>query len=124
MDDLNRSTMAVVLKGAATQDAEAMLRISDADEKLKSNPEMAYSAVRRAAEWHDKQAEEYHRKAEQLRSSELKMKLEDPRKGLKQLSRVLKGSAAQPLMHIRRTAEDADAETRSSRIYGNRSHRD
>ena len=56
LDDLNKRTMEVVLRGVAANDPEATQRVHDAEEKVRIKPEMAYSAVKRAFDWHEKQA--------------------------------------------------------------------
>ena len=48
LDDLNKQTMAVVLRGVATHDLEAVQRVEEAEKKVREKPEMAYSATKRA----------------------------------------------------------------------------
>ena len=73
--------MEVVLRGVAANDTEATQIVHDAEEKVRIKPEMAYSAVKRAFDWHDKQASTYQRKADEFRAKGFKERLEYPKKG-------------------------------------------
>ena len=106
LDDLNRCTIAVVVKGRATEDDEAVSRIQYAQDRVLNKPEMAYPAVKRAQEWHEKQANRLFMQVESLKTQATTCRLEDPRRGQKHISKILNGAAAQPLMHVARPVAD------------------
>ena len=61
-------------------DPEAVLRIQQADDRIKENPGMAYPAVRRAAEWHEAEAEKLFAQADIMGKKLFAKKLEDPKR--------------------------------------------
>ena len=98
----NNRTMAVIKAAQAVHDEKAMELVREAQDKLQEKGVAAYAAIRRAAAWHDSQAGTYKEQAMTLANGENLKNFEDPKLGLKNLSRKLNGKPAQPLLHLSR----------------------
>ena len=78
--ELNEATLKVVGRSKAGHDPEAADIIDEVIRKAELHQTMAYSAIKRAADWHDKKAASLFQKADGLHRKKFQEQLEDKKK--------------------------------------------